>query len=137
MSRYKWVWLNDERRERLFQVGILDDGTLYNPNGYPEDVVRTAVLAADSRHHERRSHAAKEAAKTRQERQQAKVYIVARRIVAGKGIGHRSHCYICGRGLSDRQSIDRGIGSECWQNVLNAITALQAERRNLLPEQAA
>ena len=55
--------------------------------------------------HERRSNAAKAAAETRARRQETKVHIVARRIVAGKGIGQRHHCYICGRGLSDRQSI--------------------------------
>jgi hypothetical protein len=73
-------------------------------NNYPEDVVRAAVLAADADRHERRSNAAK-AAETRAQRQETKVHIVARRIVAGKGIGQRHHCYICGRGLSDRQSI--------------------------------
>jgi hypothetical protein len=36
---------------RLFDVGILDDGTLYNPRGYPDDLVHSAVLAADARRH--------------------------------------------------------------------------------------
>ena len=55
-SRY-----NSVRHEggRLFNVGILADGSLYNPNGYPADVVRAAVLAADIRRHERASQAAK------------------------------------------------------------------------------
>ena len=59
MSRYKWV-----RHEggKLYEVGIRADGALYNPRGYPEDVVRAAVLAADQRRHERRSHAAQKAA---------------------------------------------------------------------------
>ena len=74
-------------------------------NNYPEDVVRAAVLAADADRHERRSNAAKAAAETRARRQETKVHIVVRRIVAGKGIGQRHRCYICGRGLSDRQSI--------------------------------
>jgi hypothetical protein len=44
MGRYKWVYHDNAR---------------HNPNGYPEDIVRTAVLAADTRRHERRSAAAK------------------------------------------------------------------------------
>jgi hypothetical protein len=33
-------------------VGILEDGSLHNPNGYPDELVRTALLAADARHRE-------------------------------------------------------------------------------------
>jgi hypothetical protein len=122
-SRWKWVWRNAEKAERLFQVGILPDGSLYNPNGYPEDIVRAAVLAAEASRHERRGRAAKKAGETRRQRQTAKTYIVAQRIVANQSIGPRRHCYICGRGLGDPQSIARGVGSECWQEVLDAITA--------------
>lgn len=124
MSRYKWVHHNDTK---LFQVGILPDGTLYNPNGYPDIEVRAAVLAADQRRHERRSRAAKEASKTRALRQQRKVHTIAHRIAARQSTGPRHHCYVCGRGLADPQSITRGIGSECWQDVLNEIERL---RRN-------
>ena len=123
MSRYKWVWEDLEKRKRLYNVGILPDGTLHNPNGYPEEMVRAAVLAADQRRHEHKSQAAKKAAATRQERQQLKVHIVALRAAAGQGTGPRHHCYVCGRALEDPQSIARGIGSECWQDVLGKITA--------------
>jgi len=34
----------------LHNVGIRDDGTLINPNGYPETLVREAIEAADARH---------------------------------------------------------------------------------------
>jgi hypothetical protein len=102
-------------------VGILPDGSLHNPNGYPEDVVRAAVLAADVRKHERRSVAAKEAAITRYDRQEKRVYAVAKRIKDGGHFGPRKNCIICKRILSDEQSIARGIGSECWQGVLDDI----------------
>ena len=125
MSRYKWV-----RHEggKLYEVGILADGALYNPRGYPEDVVRAAVLAADQRRHERRSHAAQKAAGTRRGRQHNKVYAIARHIVGGRKIGPRSHCAVCGRGLDDPQSVARGIGSECWQDVLTAINERETLR---------
>jgi hypothetical protein len=95
----------------------------YNPNGYAEELVRTAVLAADARRHERKSQAAKQSAATRQERRRDKVHIVAKRSAAGLSTGPAKHCYICGRFLTDPVSIDRGIGSECWQDVLNAISS--------------
>lgn len=105
----------------LYDVGILPDGTLHNPNNYPEDEVRASVLEADARRHERRSRGAKKAAVTRQRRTVKLVHVTAQRILKNENIGPRSHCEICGRGLSDQQSIERGIGSECWQDVLTAI----------------
>jgi hypothetical protein len=124
--RYRCVYRSDEKTtERLYDVGILADGTLHNPNGYPDDLVRTAVLAAEARRHERRSNAAKKAAETRRRRRQKQIWQVAKRILAGHGIGERHHCAICGRGLDDPTSIERGIGSECWQDVLNSIEAMK------------
>jgi hypothetical protein len=121
MSKYTWVRYDNGR---LFDVGILDDGTLHNPNGYPDEIVRNAVLAADARRHERRSKAAKKAAITRARRQERRVQQAAERILE-KDIGPRAHCYICGRHLTDEVSIRRGIGSECWQGVLDLIEKAQ------------
>ena len=39
MSRYRWVYHNEAK---LYDVGILPDGTLHNPRGYPDDDVRSA-----------------------------------------------------------------------------------------------
>jgi Family of unknown function (DUF6011) len=116
MSRYKWVRQDDGTK--LYSVGILADGSLHNPNGYPNDVVRAAVLAADARRHERRSKAAKAAVETRRERKTKRVDIIARHYKTGGKIGPRKRCYICARHLSDLESINRGIGPECWQDFL-------------------
>jgi hypothetical protein len=71
MSEYNWVRHPDgDQNQRLHDVGINADGTLHNPNGYPEEIVRAAVLAADARRHARRSESAKKAAETRKRRQQ-------------------------------------------------------------------
>jgi len=122
MSRYKWVyWHDGTETKRLFQVGILDDGTLYNPNGYPEELVRASVLAADARRRERRSNAAKEAAQTRSKRRDRNVYRIVNQLLANRPVGPRRHCACCGRGLDDWTSIQRGIGPECWQDILHAI----------------
>lgn len=118
MARYKWAYYG---KDRLDSVGINADGTLHNPNGYPDEIVRAAVLAADGRRRERRSEGAKKAAETRRIRRQKRVYAAADLLVRTGNLGPRTNCYICGRGLGDRQSIEHGIGSECWQDVLTVI----------------
>lgn len=120
MTRWKWI---AHEGGKLYDVGVGPDGTLHNPNGYPDETVRAAVAAAEQRSHERRSRSARKAAETRRTRQDKRVYDAARRIAAGELFGPRKACYICGRGLDDSQSIRRGIGSECWQSVLDAIKA--------------
>jgi Family of unknown function (DUF6011) len=113
--RYKWV---NHDNTRLNDVGILADGTLYNPNNYPPEIVRAAVTAADDRRRERRSQAAKKATETRRRRRERKVYQIAQKVQQGQVYGPRTACVVCGRGLGDRESIARGIGSDCWQDLL-------------------
>jgi hypothetical protein len=119
MSRWKWI---NHEGSRLLDVGENPDGTLHNPNGYPADTVRAAVAAAEQRRHHRRSAAAAKAAGIRRIRQDKRVYDAARRIASGDACGPRADCIICSRGLGDPQSIQRGIGSECWQAVLELLT---------------
>jgi Family of unknown function (DUF6011) len=118
MTRWKWI---NHQGTRLLDIGIDPDGSLHNPNGYPADTVRAAVAAAEHRSHERRSRSARKAAETRRRRQDRRVYEAARRIIGREVFGPRDACYICGRGLGDSESIQRGIGSECWQLVLDVI----------------
>lgn len=116
-----WKWINHEGTY-LKDIGVNADGTLHNPNGYPDDQVRAAIAGAVERRHKRASAAAVKAAETRRHRREKLVYKTAARIASGERFGPRTGCYVCGRGLGDPQSIQRGIGSECWQDVLNAIT---------------
>jgi hypothetical protein len=51
------------------------------------------------------------------------IYHMAQTIVEGRVYGPRNHCFICRRGLGDVDSIERGIGSECWESVLKMIEA--------------
>ena len=101
----------------LYDIGIMPDGTLHNPRGYPEDIVRSAVLAADARRRARASAAAVKAARTRE----AKAYAVVARYLAGHPIDPRSSCAICGRDLDGPQSIERGIGRECWRDLMQVV----------------
>jgi hypothetical protein len=118
MSKWKWICHGSER---LYNVAILPDGSLHNPNGCPGDIVRAAVMGAEARRHERRSKAAKKAAETKARRRERRVAEAAKKILAGLGIGKRNNCAICGRGLDDPNSVARGIGSECWQDVLAVV----------------
>jgi hypothetical protein len=120
---YRWISPPDGTEQRLYNVGVLADGTLHNPNGYPPDIVRNAVEAANARRHLRRCEAAKRAGKTRALRREKRVEEAVRRLLAGLGIPHEGiHCWICGKALSDPDSMWRGIGSECWQEVLARVT---------------
>lgn len=117
----RWRFIVHEGHQ-LYDIGIDADGVLHNPNSYPPDIARAAVEAANERRRVRRSAAATKAARTRQERQARRVYQAAAKIIDGAGCGPASACYICGRGLGDPESEARGIGSDCWQDVLAAIT---------------
>jgi hypothetical protein len=125
MTMFKWVTVADgsryRRNERFYNVGFRKDGTLHNPNGYPDDEVRAAVAAAEERRHQRRQEGAAKAAATRRRRQERRVYEVAQKIATGGTYGPARRCVVCLKGLSDPESIDRGIGSDCWQGVLDRI----------------
>jgi hypothetical protein len=125
MSKWRYVL---HEGSFLYDVGILDDRTLHNPRDYPPEIVRAAVMAADERGRVRRSNAAKKAAVTLQRRQERRVHQVAQRIV-NKQETARTNCFVCGRGLGDPESIQRGIGSECWQGVLAVVETALANSR--------
>jgi hypothetical protein len=128
MGKWNWVRVRGSNsNERLHNVGILEDGTLHNPNGYPEEVVRASVLAAEADRHERRSKAAKAAAATRKRWQDGLTIWFARRVLQGRGVfGPKRNCEICGKALTDQASIDRGIGSDCWGNVMRYADRIRA-----------
>jgi hypothetical protein len=121
-----WRVIYHNNGQNLYNVAVLSDGSLHNPNGYDEAVVREAIRQAEELRRTRRSNAAKKAAITRQRRRERRTYHVAKGIIAQRNYGPRQHCVICGKGVGNRESIARGIGSECWQRVLESISQ-QAE----------
>lgn len=122
MSRYRWVHHEDGR---LFAVGVNDDGSVWNPNNYPEDVVRAAVAGADQRRREARSESAKKGAATAKRRRERRVHEISKAIVAGTDMSS-TKCRLRRRALTDPEAIKRGIGSECWENVLRVIEETSA-----------
>jgi hypothetical protein len=120
MSRWKYIRSGGDVYRDL---GVDKDGSVWNPNGYPEDIVRAAVCEAEGRRHARRSTAAKKAADTRRQRKERLVYQVVQRLKDGGALTPGTHCHICGRGLDDPESKARGIGSDCWQLILASLDA--------------
>jgi hypothetical protein len=108
-------------------VGINSDGSLHNPNGYPEEEVRDVVTKALQKYLDCRSSRAKRAAETRRRRVELRVHAAAQRMLEQKQIGPRGASCICARGMSDQVSIGRGIEPECWSRVLDRITTIKQE----------
>ena len=115
-----WKWIREPTVPggRLYDVGILPDGTLHNPRGYPEHLVRQAVEAANERRHEKR--------RTRPGRRpppapptgSGKSLKSSPNCKADGHITPGDSCEICGRHLTDPESIGRGIGSDCWAKFI-------------------
>ena len=127
MKHHFWRSVRGSDGERLYAVGINADGTLINPNGYPEGQARAAALAADERWHQKRSAASKRAAETRRMRQERRTHEAAHLILKGEGVGRQRRCYVCTKKLRDHVSVERGIGSECWQRILDLVERLREE----------
>lgn len=121
----KWKWIRHEGTY-LRDVGVASDGTLHNPHGYPEDVVRAAIAEAEARAKERRRAGARKAVATRRARTEFLYYDTARRLIAGEVFGPATHCRICGRHFSDPHSVQRGVGPECWQPLTALCSVIRA-----------
>jgi hypothetical protein len=109
-------------------VGINKDGSLWNPNGYPEDRIRVSIDRVLEQRRQRRSAGAKRAAQTRKRRQEQNLYNVVQRLMDGGTFIPANNCEICGKRLDDPQSKVRGIGSDCWQRVLTRLEASERVR---------
>ncbi len=118
----RWKYIHDDG-DCFYDVGIKEDGSLHNPRGYPDHRVRAAIDGALARRHARASTAAKKAAETRRRRKERQVYRIVQRLNDGGTLTPATNCEICGRGLDDPESLARGIGSDCWQQILAAIEA--------------
>jgi hypothetical protein len=134
IKHYHWTRIikrpngSDRQYVVYYDVWIEPDGSLHNPfNHQPEELVRTAVLEADAKKTERMANAAKQAVATRKRRREARIHEAAKRYLSERGVGKQTHCYCCHRVLTDPESIDRGIGPECWEHVLYHVTRIKAE----------
>jgi hypothetical protein len=92
----RWKWVVGDDGEKYFNVGLNDDGSIYNPNGYPYALVRAAVEAAEARRHARASAAAQKAAQTRRRRTDELVYRTVERLRAAGSSPPGIHCESAG-----------------------------------------
>jgi hypothetical protein len=126
-------WTNLEHPGKLvYKVGFYDDGTLYNPEGYPEEEARRLIEPRYAKwkeeREERRKRGAARAVITRARRREKLINEIADKMVRDEQIGPRHSCCICKRKLTDEVSIARGIGSECWQGILDWVERKRAAK---------
>lgn len=121
-----WRWLRSVNGWMIHKPKFFADGTATAFRAVPERELVEALVLANRRLNERRSASAKKAAQTRALRRERDVADIAKQWAAGKRIGPRTHCDICGKGLTDPKAIERGIGPECWQDVLRELMAQAA-----------
>ena len=110
-------------------VAYLPDGTIEAGGNDSEQVAR-AILKAVSCRKLRRSASAQKAAETRARRTQAQVYEVARMVLAGRHQTPSLMCRICRKLVTDPVSRSRGIGPDCWGQVLAIIEELTTSERS-------
>ena len=87
-----------------------------------KEAAKAGLLAVLISEKAKRSEAVKKAAETRRQRTKARVYEVARAWIGANRAAMR--CRICGKKMTDDESILRGVGSDCWQDVLSVIKQL-------------
>jgi hypothetical protein len=129
---WRSIWDYSDGFVSYRNVGVEQDGSLFNPNGYPEDKLRLVIERVFEEKHKRRSAGAKKAAVTRAKRVEAKLYEVVQRLKDGGTFLTAAECEICGKRLDDPQSRARGIGSDCWQRVLDRL-GHKSLRRVIMP----
>jgi hypothetical protein len=99
-------------------VGISRDGSLTNPRAYGETAVRDAIEWAMVEQCERHRESIQEGVETRQWRRQSALWQTVKAWRAGK-LTPGKVCQCCHKDLTDPPSITRGIGPECWEDILD------------------
>lgn len=116
----RWKWIGEMRRPALWMEGGAVVRTESAGDHTPEEITRAIYETLKRRRDLRRAE--------RTRRRELKVQRVVRRYFES-GVFKPGHkCELCGRKLHDRESIERGIGPECWQKVLCGIAAAQEKK---------
>jgi hypothetical protein len=90
------------------------------------EIQTTLPTAAIEAARQRRAHELALAADKRAARREKNIHEAAAEYLRHNQLGARSHCRICERRLTDEPSIQRGIGPECWDHILNRIEWLKS-----------
>jgi hypothetical protein len=121
LSRRPSTGSNRQRQGKL-------DGTLYNPNNYPHEIVWEILDWIAEEKRQRKADAIRRGVATRKRRRELKINEIAMALIRGDGIGSQMVCACCKKVLGDPESIERGIGPECWQHVLDMIERIQRRK---------
>ncbi len=60
-------------------------------------------------------------------RQDLRIHSEAVRIRSGGQLAPSNHCRVCGRLCTDSQSIERGVGPECWAKIARTLETVNDE----------
>ena len=129
-SRWEWVSTESGRMEGpvvRIEHGQIVEASARDCRWTTTQIVR-GVYLAHRRIAERRSASAKKAAETRKGRQDARVYALAKWWLKYEKLPPSKKCHMCGKSLDDAESIDRGVGSDCWQNLLTIIEHTRSQQ---------
>jgi hypothetical protein len=136
-----WRWVNGKDGTRIRGCSLsIKAGQITEAKArtaHTEAEIVDGIYAALCRRRKRRSDAAKKAAVTRAKRKAAKAYEIAERIVAGKNCGPSYTCAACSKPLTDSVSIRRGIGSDCWQGIMELATRMGEKKDDSHNEEVA
>lgn len=130
-GRSAWLWVYAPDGEKVLspvvQVSDGDISSVTARSDHPDEVVVRSVYETLCKRRTKRRNGAKKAAATRARRRALKANQIAKRLAFGGHTGPAKNCILCGRGLNDAESIKRGIGSECWQGVVELAAAMSKQ----------
>jgi len=103
---------------------------LWNPHAYSLDAILPVLEAKVAEYEEDRRESYRRGGLTRRLRHEQKITKAARLYLSASGIPSAIVCQVCTKGLSDKQSIARGIGSECWGRLLCRVEEIKPFAHN-------
>jgi hypothetical protein len=132
LNRWHWIMVPD--RGRVFNVALATEGgrvtRLEFEGKADQGEVLSAIIGSQRRKRQRRKKAAARGAETRKRRGVLRNYRIAKSIVEG-WFKPSLVCACCRRKLTDRESLKRGVGSECWAEIKQVIEQLAIGREDL------
>lgn len=126
VSRWRYVFDTTGSSIKDCELQI-EDGQIVSATAstdHTESEIVNGIYRALRKRRKKRKEAAVKAAVTRQRCRELKAKKIARQMAFGGETGPAKNCLVCGRPVSDQESIDRGVGSECWQGVLGFAAAI-------------
>ena len=127
---WRWVRKPDGQRSKgEISIAFTNHGvTLLHSEDASDDEVKAWLVAALDRRTARRKASAAKAVATRQRNHELKVKYVASLHRAGI-LKPNTECSICGKAIYDEYSQRRGVGPDCWQQVMDylAVTSELAD----------